>query len=379
MLFCRVLFFVVLAALPLQSVLAQEALETSAKQAIIIDYDTGTVLFEKNADQRMPTASMSKVMTMYMVFEALKEGRLSLEDTLPVSETAWRMGGSKMFVDINSNVKVEDLVRGVIVQSGNDATIVLAEGLAGSEISFAEAMTKRAKELGMTGSNFMNASGWPDENHYSTALDLAILATAIIRDFPDYYKYYSELEFEYNGIKQGNRNPLLYRNIGGDGIKTGHTQEAGYGLIGSAMAGDRRVIMVVNGIESQSERANEAARLIQWALQGFSNRVLAKADAPLAEANIVFGTSKTIPLVVKKDVIVTLPRTARDNIPLEVNYNGPLVAPLSKDQPVGTLKIAVPGLPTAQEVPLYPAHNVEEQGFFTKTLTKMKLFFAGSS
>ncbi|HOO82296.1 MAG TPA: D-alanyl-D-alanine carboxypeptidase family protein, partial [Alphaproteobacteria bacterium] len=200
------------------------SIETKAKQAIVVDYETGTVLLSKNMDEQMPTSSMSKVMTMYAVFDSIKNGQISLNDTLPVSEKAWRMGGSKMFVEVDKRVKVEDLIRGVIVQSGNDATVVLAEGLAGSENAFANMINDKATGLGMKNSHFVNASGWPDPEHYSTARDLATLGRAIIHDFPDYYKYYMEKEFTYNNIKQTNRNPLLYRNIGADGIKTGHTE-----------------------------------------------------------------------------------------------------------------------------------------------------------
>jgi serine-type D-Ala-D-Ala carboxypeptidase (penicillin-binding protein 5/6) len=246
--FFQILFALLLFAAPAMAQVAP--METVAREAYIIDAETGQVLFEKNADQKMPTSSMSKTMTMYMVFEALKNGKLTLDQELPVSETAWRMQGSKMFVPLGQMVKVEDLIRGVIVQSGNDATIVLAEGLAGSEGEFAAAMNRKAKELGMINSNFMNASGWPDENHYSTCHDLAILAIALIRDFPDYYKYYAEKEFTYNNIKQGNRNPLLYKNIGADGIKTGHTESAGYGLMASGVRDGRRVVMVLNGMAS---------------------------------------------------------------------------------------------------------------------------------
>lgn len=354
-------------------------IDTAAKQAILMDVATGTVLLEKNADARMPTSSMSKVMTMYMVFDALKSGTIKLDDTFSVSEKAWKMAGSKMFVDIHTQVKIEDLIRGVIVQSGNDATVVLAEGLSGSEISFADAMNKKAKELGMNDSNFMNASGWPDENHYSTARDLATLGMSMIRDFPDYYKYYAELDFTYHGIKQGNRNPLLYRNVGADGIKTGHTEAAGYGLIGSAVSGDRRVIMVVNGLSSMQERADESVRLIEWALQGFANKTLIKKDQPVAEAKVVYGHQAAVPLVASEDVIVTLPKLAKAPAKIEVQYKGPLVAPLKKGQEVGVIRISAEGMPSTREMPLVVGADVAEQGFFAKTLSKAKQLLAGGA
>src|SRR5690606_24953816 len=259
------LFAILLSVVPLSA----RALETPAREAILIDVDTRTVLFEKNSQARMPTSSMSKVLTAYLVFEAIKDGRIKLDDTLPVSEKAWRMQGSKMFVPIGEQVKVEDLLRGVIVQSGNDATVVLAEGISGTEEAFADLMNITAKKIGMNNSHFMNASGWPDPNHYSTAYDLALLAYHMITEHSDYYHYYSEKEFTFNKIKQGNRNPLLYRNIGADGIKTGHTEEAGYGLMASAVQGGRRLILVVNGLESMQQRADESARLLSWGFQNF--------------------------------------------------------------------------------------------------------------
>ena len=225
--------------------------ETGAKQVIIVDYTTGAELYGKNADEIMDPASMTKMMTIYKLFERLKNGSLSMEDTFLVSEKAWRKKGSKMFVPVGGRVSVEDLVRGIIVQSGNDASIVVAEGLSGSEAAFAEQMTAKARELGMTNTTFRNASGWPEPGHTTTARDLAILAAATIRDFPELYKYYAEMEFTFNKIKQGNRNPLLYRNTGADGLKTGHTEAAGYGLTASAVRGDQRLIVVAHGMKSQ--------------------------------------------------------------------------------------------------------------------------------
>jgi D-alanyl-D-alanine carboxypeptidase (penicillin-binding protein 5/6) len=244
-------------------------LETTAKQAIIVDATTGDVLFNKDSDVKMPTTSMSKVMTMYLVFDALKKKKLELDNAAIISPTARKQEGSRMFVNEGETVKVEDLVRGVIIQSGNDAAVALAEAVAGSESTFAGLMNAKAKELGMTNSNFVNATGLPDPNHYSTAKDLATLAQALIRDFPEYYHYYSETEFTYNKIKQGNRNPLLYRNMGVDGMKTGHTEDAGYGLIASALRDGRRVISVANGLKTMQERADESAKMIEWAYREY--------------------------------------------------------------------------------------------------------------
>lgn len=345
------------------------AQETVAKQAYIIDTQTGQVLLNKNAQERMPTSSMSKVMTNYMVFDALKKGDITLDTTYRVSEKAWKMGGSKMFVEVGKDVRVEDLLRGVIIQSGNDATIVLAEGLAGTEDAFAKAMTRKAKQLGMKNSNFMNASGWPDDNHYSTAEDLAILAQALIRDFPEFYPLYAETEFEFSGIKQPNRNPLLYRGIGADGIKTGHTEIGGYGLMASGEKDGRRIIMVLNGMESEKERAEESAKLFTWALNSFENvRVFAKGQT-VETAPVSMGKAETVALTVTEPVFFTLPKMARDELEVETSYPRPLIAPISKGQKVGTLTITIPGqAPLTYE--LVAAGSVEELGFFAKVLRR---------
>lgn len=349
------------------------SIETSAKQAIVIDNATGTVLLAKNADDKMPTSSMSKVITIYLVFEAIKNGGLSLKDDLPVSEKAWRMGGSKMFVEVDKRVNVEDLVRGVIVQSGNDATVVLAEGIAGSESAFADMLNAKAAELGMENSNFVNASGWPDPEHYSTARDLSILATALIKDFPEHYGYYAEKEFTFNNIKQANRNPLLYRNIGADGIKTGHTEAAGYGLIGSGEENGRRVTIVVNGLEDERARAEESAKLLEWGLKRFENKTLVKAGETIAEADVAMGKTQTVPLTVQEDLFLTLPKIAGADMKVEVKYEGPLVAPVSQGQEVGTVEITIPGMETIT-APVYTAAPVEGLGLVSKTMAKAKQF-----
>jgi len=353
-------------------------IETTAKQAYIVDFETGQVLLDKNGDQRMPTASMSKTMTIYMVFEALKAGRLSLDQTLPVSEKAWRMQGSKMFVPLGEMVKVEDLIRGVIIQSGNDATVVLAEGLAGSEGAFAAAMTRKAKELGMNGSNFMNASGWPDPQHYSTCHDLTTLAMALIHNYPDLYKYYSEIDFTFNNIKQGNRNPLLYKNIGADGIKTGHTSEAGYGLMASAVRDGRRVIMVLNGMESMNERAQESIRLIEWALSNFENRQIVSAGMQIAEAPVLMGMERTVPLIVKEDLKITVPRMAGDDIKAQAVFKGPLEAPVRQGQEIGVLRLTAPNL-QPQEIPLFAGKEIPRLGFFPSLAEKTRRLVFGDN
>lgn len=355
------------------------AIEVNAKQAYVIDYETGQVLYEKNAHDKMPTSSMSKVATMYMVFDALKNGQLALDQTLPVSEKAWGMQGSKMFVPIGKDVKVEDLIRGVVVQSGNDATIVLAEGLAGSEGEFALRMTQKMRnDLGLSDSNFVNASGWPDDNHYSTAHDLTVLGRAIIRDFPDYYKYYAEKEFTFNNIKQGNRNPLLYRNMGVDGIKTGHTEAAGYGLLASGMRDGRRVVMTLNGMDSMQARADESAKMMEWALMSFKNIRLLEKDKPLAQAPVVMGQATSVALMAPQDLTVTVPRMGSDEaVAIKAVYNAPLIAPLRAGDEVGKLVVSVSRMEPI-ELPLLAGVDVAEQPFLKKLQTKIELMVFGN-
>ncbi len=369
----RIFFFL---CLLFPSAVFASNIETKAKQAIIIDYNTGTILFEKNADARMPTSSMSKVMTMYLVFEALKKGNISLDDTFLVSEKAWRKGGSKMFVPVGKQVKVEDLIRGVIIQSGNDATIVLAEGLGGDEDSFAAALNIKAKELGMNNSHFMNASGWPDPDHYSTARDLAILAAAMIKNFPDYYGYYAEKEFTYSKISQANRNPLLYANIGADGLKTGHTKNGGYGLIGTGVKDGRRVIIVINGLASKAERKQQSIKLLQWGLNGFRNISLFDDGADLDKAEVYFGTRDFVGLRAKTSLNIIVPKLLERDLKIEVKYKSPLKAPISKGQEVGTVIIHTPK-GEAIKVPLITSNSVKEMPWFAKIIAKARLLTTG--
>jgi D-alanyl-D-alanine carboxypeptidase (penicillin-binding protein 5/6) len=306
-------------------------------------------------------------MTVYVVFERLKAGRLSLDDEFHVSERAWSKQGSKMFVDINSKVSIEDLLRGIIVQSGNDACIVIAEGISGTEEAFAELLNEKAEELGMTGSHFTNASGWPDPDHYMTAHDLAILAEALIREFPEYYPYFAELTFTYHDIKQGNRNPLLYKDLGADGLKTGHTEDAGYGLTASAKRGDRRLVLVVNGLESVQQRADESQRLLEWGFREFDAYTLAAAGDALGEVRVWQGESATVPVAVGKDLHVTLPRDARDRIKASIVYEGPLAAPVEEGAQVATLRLEAPDMKTI-EVPLKTTAAVPRLGFFGRVM-----------
>ena len=352
-------------------------IETAAGHAILIDYDTGTVMLEKAADEAIAPASMSKLMTLYMVFDKLKHGELKLDDTLPVSEKAWRMQGSKMFVHVGDRVRVEDLLRGVIIQSGNDACIVLAEGIGGSEEAFAELMTERARELGLTNSTFRNATGWPDPTHLMSVRDIAILSRHIIEDFPDFYPLFSEIEFTYNKIKQGNRNPLLYKNMNVDGLKTGHTEEAGYGLSASASRDGRRLILVVHGLAGVNERSQESERLIEWGFREFVNATIAKAGETIETAPVWQGAASAVPLTVASDVTVTLPRSARRKMTALVRFEGPLPAPVRKGDAIATLHVEAEGMP-AMDIPLVAGADVAPLGMVGRLAANLRYLFLGS-
>lgn len=336
-------------------------METPARQAFLIDASTNTVLLEKNADTPMPPASMSKLMTVYLLFDRMQEGNLSLTDTFPVSEAAWRKAGSKMFVEVNSRVSVEDLIRGIVIQSGNDACIVVAEGLAGSEQAFAEQMTRKGQEIGLQNSVFRNSTGWPEPGHHMTARDLATLARHVINDFPQWYHYFSEHEFIYHGIKQGNRNPLVYKNMGADGLKTGHTEESGYGLTVSVQRNGRRLILVLNGLGGPNERSREAERLIEWGFREFGAYTLAKAGGIVDQAPVWLGAEKTVPATVANEFAVTLDRQARRDMKVSVRYDGPIAAPVKKGDRLGTMVVSVPG-GNSFEKPLIAAEDVDRRG-----------------
>lgn len=352
--------------------------DTAAKQALLVDYGTGAVLLEKNADELMPPSSMSKLMTTYMVFDRLKNGSLSLDDTLPVSENAWRKQGSKMFVHVGDRVKIQDLLRGIIVQSGNDACIVVAEGLGGSEESFAAEMTRKSRDLGLTASVFKNATGWPDEGHLMTARDLSVLAKRLIADFPEYYRIYSELNFSYSGITQGNRNPLLYKNMGADGLKTGHTEAAGYGLTGSAQRGERRLILVINGLSSMKERAEETERLIEWGFREYDNYALFKGGEVVADAEVWLGDAPSVPLIAGQKLEVTLPRKVRRDMKVVAQFNGPVPAPVKKGAVIGQLVVSAPGMKPV-ELPLLAGADVERLGFLGRIQSALKHILWGAS
>jgi D-alanyl-D-alanine carboxypeptidase (penicillin-binding protein 5/6) len=340
---------------------ASAQIESDAKHIYIIDAKNGAVLLNKAGEERMAPASMSKIMTAYLVFEQLKQGKLSLTDELTVSEKAWRMGGSKMFVPLGAHVKVEDLIRGMLIQSGNDACIVLAEGISGSEEAFAAAMNKKGAELGLVGSHFTNSTGWPDPDHYTTAKDLATLAIHTMREFPEYYHYFSEIDFVFNGIKQGNRNPLLYKTVGADGLKTGHTEEAGFSLTASIVRGDRHIIAVMSGMKSMKNRAQETDRVIDWAFREFGTYALFKQGDTVEDADVWLGTKSKVPLVTAADALITMPKRLRKDMKVAIVYDGPLAAPVTAGQPVGKLVITTTEMPTV-EIPLVAGASVDALG-----------------
>jgi D-alanyl-D-alanine carboxypeptidase (penicillin-binding protein 5/6) len=337
-------------------------IDTTAKQAILIDFETGAVLFAKNADERMAPSSMAKMMTLYILFERLKEGRIKLDDTLPVSEKAWRTGGSKMFVKIGSRVAVQDLIQGIAVQSGNDACVVVAEGLDGSEQAFADEMNRKAKELGLLNSHFVDASGLPDPDQYMTARDLSLLARSLIKDFPEDYHYFSEVDFSYGGIKQGNRNPLLYKSINVDGVKTGHTEVGGYGLTASGLRDGRRLLLVLNGMESVNERARESEKLLDWGYREWGDYALFKTNEKVGDADVWLGDKPNVPLVADHALTLTLPRGSREKMKVALVYYNPLPAPIKEGAVIGKITIEAPDVPS-QEVALKAGASVGRLGF----------------
>jgi serine-type D-Ala-D-Ala carboxypeptidase (penicillin-binding protein 5/6) len=361
--------------------------QTAAPYAILIEADSGTVLFEKNADQPMYPSSMAKLMTAEVIFQAVKEGKLKLEDEATVSENAWRKGGapsggSTMYAALNSRVKVHDLIRSVVIQSGNDACIALAEALSGTELQFSILMNKRAKELGLTKSNFTNASGLPDPEMKVTARELALLAQHVIRAYPDFYPLFAEREFTWNKIRQQNRNPLLTMGIGADGLKTGSAKDAGYGLVGSAVQNGLRLIVVVNGHKAAKERADEARKLLEWGFRGFESRLLFAEGETVGDAKLYGGQQGHVPLIGNGAIRVLVPRGSSEKLLARIVYTGPVRAPVEKDQPIGKLKVWRNDQLTL-EVPLkaaesVPRGSVTQRAFDAATELVIGLFRAGA-
>lgn len=350
--------------------------DTAARWAYIQDFDTGASLLEKGADEEVPPSSMTKLMTMYIVYDRLKQGRMKLEDELPVTERAWRMGGSKMFVQVGSTVKVEDLIRGVIVQSGNDACIVFAEAISGSEEQFAELMNEKAKQIGLTHSHFRNSTGWPDPEQKMSVRDIATLAGRIIREFPEFYHYDSEKTFKYNGIEQGNRNPMVQKGTA-DGLKTGHTEAGGYGVVASSIRSGRRLVMVLNGMASMRERAEESERLMDWAFANFEDVTLFTAGDVIERVPVWLGTAPTVPLVSGRSLVVTMPRNWRQRASVKVAFDTPIKAPVAKGDVLGKLTVAGQGVP-AMDVPLLAGADVPKLSLPGRAMAVLSHYVTGS-
>lgn len=355
------LFALITLLLPVQT----QAFETSAGNAWVYDMVTGTVLLEKDANQKIPPASMSKLMTVYMLFEAIHEGRLEMDTRFPVSTKARQMQGSTMFLNERDRPTIEELIKGIIVLSGNDACVVVAEGLAGSEEAFAQRMNEKAKSLGMADSHFVNASGWPEPEHVMTAHDLGILAEHLINDFPELYKYFSLKEFPYDNrapANRFNRNPLLKLDIGADGLKTGHTQKAGYGLVGSATQGNRRVIFVLTGLSSEKARAEESERIASWAFRDFTMEKIVPQGETVATVPVWLGSKPQVALTTENGLNILMPVGAEAGVTAEAVFTGPIEAPVTKGTRIGILEVRIPGVGSAS-VPLIAGEDIQAASF----------------
>jgi D-alanyl-D-alanine carboxypeptidase (penicillin-binding protein 5/6) len=378
----HILRFVVIAIVAVAGLFAahgearsQAQFETKAKWAILMDATTNSVLYEKNADELMPPASMSKLMTLAVVFRALKDGRLKMDDEFSVSEYAWRTGGapsggSAMFVPLHDTATLEELLQGITVQSGNDACIIIAEGMAGSEIAFSDVMNEYARSIGLKRSTFRNATGLPHPDHMMTARELGKLAIHIIRTYPEYYHYFSQKEFHYRKHVFYNRNPLIYDGIGVDGLKTGYIKASGYGLTASAEQRGHRLVVVVNGLDSKQERGAEAKKLLQWGFRSFKQWKLYDAGETVGDALVWGGTQRYVDLVGKGDISILLPRTSTRKIKAQIIYEGPLKPPITKGDRVATLRVTAPNA-AVNEIPLYAAEDVEEGSFYRKGLESL--------
>lgn len=355
------------------------AFTTEAKQAILMDAQTGVILYEKNADEIMVPSSMTKIMTVYMIFKRLKEGTLSLDDTFYISEKSWRKGGSKMFVDLGSKVKVSDLIHGILVASGNDACIAVSEGLAGTEAAFSESMNTLAHEIGAIHTHFLNSNGWPDEGHTCSTRDLAIIAFKTIQNFPDLYKkFYSIRELTYNKIRQQNLNPLLDAGIGADGLKTGHTDSGGYGLVASAVDHKgRRLIMVVNGLPSSKARKEESIKLLQYGFRAFDTVPIFHKGDLIGAGDVWLGDKPSIKLAASQDVWATIESHEKDKLKVELVMDGPIQAPVQAGQVVAKLVVSGSSIQKSFTVPLLAAEGVEKSGVFGRIKAAMLYLLLG--
>jgi D-alanyl-D-alanine carboxypeptidase (penicillin-binding protein 5/6) len=362
----------------LPAALPARAFETIARAAYVYDVSTGTVLMDKEADVSLPPASMSKLMTLNMLFEALRDGRVTMDTKFNVSTKAKSMGGSTMFLNEQDRPTVEELIKGIIVLSGNDACVVVAEGLAGTEDAFSRTMNERAKALGMNASTFANASGWPNPNHRMAMRDLGILATRLITEFPEYYGYFALTEFPYDGRapqNRFNRNPLLKLDIGVDGLKTGHTQEAGYGLVGSAVQGTRRVVFVITGLETEKQRAEESERIVNWAFRQFVEKTVVTKGTEFAQVPVWLGDLEQIGLVASQDVTMLIPALVQGDIPAQMSFRSPLRAPIAEGEKLGELLINVEDMPEVR-IDLLANRAVAKGGFLPHIRTAARVLIS---
>ena len=370
-----------IAAIVFMASTSASAIDTKAKNMILMDYTTGKYLYEKDIFEPIPPASMSKLMTVYMIFDKLRDGSLSLDDTFKVSENAWRKGGaasggSTMFLAIGDEVSVDQILKGIIIQSGNDACIVAAENIAGDEDSFVERMNKKAKDIGLKNSNFANVTGLPHPDHKMSVEDLAILARKLIEEFPQFYHLFSQKEFVYNNIRQGNRNPLLYSMSYADGLKTGHTDEAGFCLTASAKKGDRRIIGVMTGLTSNKERSDEADKMMSWGFREYDNYTLKNKGDKIADVPVWYGVDKTVPMVVGCDIIETMKKSYRNQVKMTAIYDRPVKAPVNIGQKIGVLKIELPN-ESAKEVDLLAGQTINKVGLWGKIKLNIKYLLSG--
>ena len=353
------------------------AIESIAKTALLIDLSTGEVLLDKNSDEKTYPSSMTKIMTALMAFEKIKDGTLSMDQEFLISKKAWKMGGSKMFIEVDKKVKVSDLLLGVVVQSGNDASIAIAEGISGSEETFAIEMNNLGKKIGLNNTNFTNSSGWPNDNHYTTAKDLAKVAQYTLNEHPELYKMCAITEFIYSGIKQDNRDPLLYSFEGADGFKTGHTQAAGYGLVGSAERGGRRLLLVLNGLETSRSRAQESLRLMDWGFNNFQLVDFYKQGEFVIEASTWLGKQEKVKLSSQQDISVSIPKTHISDMKVEVLVEEPIPTPISINDQVGLVQISYAD--KKLQYPLLASENIEQKGFFSRITSALYYLVLGSN
>ena len=339
---------------------------------LLIDYHSGHIISEANVNQRLEPASLTKLMTAHVVFSELHQGNLKLDDEVTISEKAWKTGGSKMFIEVGKKVKVEDLLKGMIIQSGNDASVALAEHIAGSEAVFASVMNTQAQKLGMLNTNFVNATGLPDPDHYTTAEDIAKVAIATIRDFPEYFKWYSVKSFTFNNIKQHNRNKLLWRDDSIDGLKTGHTEAAGYCLVATALRDNMRLLSVVMGTESEKSRADESIKLLNYGFRFFETHKLYSAGDTLSQAKTWKGAVEKLPVGLQQDLYITIPRNQYQNLDAAIRLNSPLIAPINKSQPVGEIHVTLSG-ETVTSKPLVALRDVGEGGFVSRMIDNIMM------